>query len=184
MGQSSRNTLGSSESESSTNILFSKYSRLSCDGTTLMFTGSARCVASFKSAGGTAHSQRKVSANENAPVVDPLSGPKNAGIKSKVVRTQKTMLLNVTRRLRPSLGKSPLESSPRSSVQRKSLLQGGHVVRRTSLDRSPLNSSPRSSEKKHTHEFPKKFCVSCHTVQPVMVQSWNNQTSLYYNLRT
>jgi len=37
-----------------------------------MLTGSARCVASFKSAVGATHSQRKDAANENAPVIDPV----------------------------------------------------------------------------------------------------------------
>jgi hypothetical protein len=60
-------------------------------------TGSARCVASFKSAGGTALSQRKDAAKDLRQSFT-LSGPKNVGIKSKVVRTQETMLLNRTRR--------------------------------------------------------------------------------------
>jgi hypothetical protein len=52
-----------------------------------------------------------------------LSGPKNVGIKSKVVRAQETMLLT------------------------------GRDVSRPSLDKSPLNSSPRLSEKKHTQKI-------------------------------
>jgi hypothetical protein len=48
-----------------------------------------------------------------------LSGPKNLGVKSKVVRAQETMLLTGRDVSRPSLDKSPLDSSPRSSAQRK-----------------------------------------------------------------
>jgi hypothetical protein len=51
------------------------------------------------------------------------------------------------------LNKSPLDSSPRSSAQKKSCCQGKKVVHRPRLDKSPLDSSPRSSEQRQSQKM-------------------------------
>jgi len=81
-----------------------------------------------------------------------LSGPKNVGIKSKVVRAQETMLLNRTRRSKTSGQESAGVESEVVRTQEKLLLIG-YVFERTSLNKSPLDSSPRTSEKKHTQKM-------------------------------
>jgi hypothetical protein len=84
-----------------------------------------------------------------------LSGPKNDGIESKVVRTQETMLLNKTRRLKTLSGQDSAGVESEVSRTEEKLLQQRNDVQGTSLDRSPLNSSPRLSEKKQTQKSSK-----------------------------
>jgi hypothetical protein len=85
-----------------------------------------------------------------------LSGPKNDGIESKVVRTQETMLLNKTRRLKTLSGQdSAGVESEVSLPYRVNVATTKNDAEGTSLDRSPLNSSPRLSEKKQTQKSSK-----------------------------
>jgi len=57
-----------------------------------------------------------------------LSGPKNVGIQSNVVRTQETMLLNSTRRLKPLFGQESAGVESEVVRTEEKMLQGGHVV--------------------------------------------------------
>jgi hypothetical protein len=78
-----------------------------------MLTRYAWCIANFNSADGTTRSQRKGVAGENAPVIENLSGPKNVGTKSKIVRRQETVLRHRIQGSETLSGKIPLELSPR-----------------------------------------------------------------------
>jgi len=134
LGQSSRYTFGSSDSArnfSSTNFVFevlsSRSLNLSCDGTISMFTGSARCVASFKSAV-EPHILKEKILQMNTRQSLTLSGPKNVGTQSAVVQTQETMLLNRTRRLKTLSGQESAGLESKVILTKEKLLQGGHVV--------------------------------------------------------
>jgi len=131
----------------------------SCDGTISMLTGSARCVASFKSADGTAHSHRKDAANENAPIIDPV------WTKEHWTEVQGRPNTRDDAALEDASFQEPLWTRVRWTRVRdhtlrpqEKLLQVGHVASKASIDKSPLNSSPRSSEKKQTQ---KMFILCC-----------------------
>jgi len=57
-----------------------------------------------------------------------LSGPKNVGIKSKVVRTQETMLLNRKRRLTTFSGQESAGVESEVIRTEEKLLQGGPAI--------------------------------------------------------
>jgi len=92
-----------------------------------MLTGSARCVASFKSAA-EPHILKEKILQMNTRQSLTLSGPKNVGTKSAVVQTQETMLLNRTRRLKTLSGQESAGLESKVILTKEKLLQGGHVV--------------------------------------------------------
>jgi len=79
------------------------------------------------------------------------------------------------RRFGPYLDKSPLDSSPRPSEQKKRCCKTRSVARRPCLNESSLKSSPRSSEQKRS--LKSVSSAVRHAVQPAMFQRLSNQVS-------
>jgi hypothetical protein len=78
-----------------------------------------------------------------------LYGPKNVGTKSKVVRTQETMLLNGTRSSETLSGKESAELKSETPNRRKSCCKIKRVVQEPP-EKIPLDSRPGSSELKQS----------------------------------
>jgi len=126
----------------------------------------------FRSAHVTTRPRRKDAALADASFMD-LSGPKNFGIESKVVRTEETILQkNGTRRSKTLSGLEPAELESEVVRRKEKLLQS-----RTHRSWTPagLKTAGLKTEVVQKSTL-RKMCSSAfsHAVQPAMVQRLSN----------